>query len=121
MTDVERLTIPHAGHERKRTQYGDTAYWTQASKFDMMNRLGEYEDTGYSPEELRGILRKAKVAPGDRVEYAGGVWEVTGFDMNAVCLERLSEAKAEGASASPTGQDAPETPHPTQSRGGGEQ
>lgn len=91
MTDVERLTIPHAGHERKRTQYGDTAYWTQASKFDMMNRLGEYEDTGYSPEELRGILRKAKVAPGDRVEYAGGVWEVAGFDMNAVVLKNTSE------------------------------
>lgn len=91
MTDVERLTIPHAGHERKRTQYGCTAYWTQASKFDMMERLGEYEDTGYSPEELRGILRKAKVAPGDRVEYAGSAWEVTGFDMNAVVLQSMND------------------------------
>lgn len=53
----DRLTIPHAGHERKHTQYGYTAYWTQASKFDMMNRLGEYEDTGYTPEEIRQMIQ----------------------------------------------------------------
>lgn len=56
----DRLTIPHAGHERKRTQYGYSAYWTQASKFDMMNRLGEYEDTGYSPEEIRQMIQMVK-------------------------------------------------------------
>lgn len=56
----DRLTIPHAGHERKHTQYGYTAYWTQASKFDMMNRLGEYEDTGYTPEEIRGVIKMLK-------------------------------------------------------------
>ena len=53
----DRLTIPHAGHERKRTQYGYSAYWTQASKFDMMNRLGEYEDTGCTPEEIRQMIQ----------------------------------------------------------------
>ena len=52
----ERLTIPHAGHERKRTQYGYTAYWTDKSKFDLMNRLGEYEDLGYTPAELKRLL-----------------------------------------------------------------
>lgn len=56
----DRLTIPHAGHERKRTQYGYSAYWTQASKFDMMNRLGEYEDTGYTPEEIRQMIQMVK-------------------------------------------------------------
>ena len=58
LNENDRLTIPHAGHERKRTQYGYSAYWTQASKFDMMNRLGEYEDTGYSPEEIWAVLNE---------------------------------------------------------------
>lgn len=58
LNENDRLTIPHAGHERKHTQYGYTAYWTQASKFDMMNRLGEYEDTGYTPEEIRAVLNE---------------------------------------------------------------
>jgi TRAP-type mannitol/chloroaromatic compound transport system substrate-binding protein len=61
----DRLTIPHAGHERKRTQYGYSAYWTQASKFDMMNRLGEYEDTGYLPEEIRAVLKALKEFTGE--------------------------------------------------------
>lgn len=52
----DRLAIPHAGHERKRTQYGYTAYWTLASKFDLMNRLGEYEDIGLTPEEIKARL-----------------------------------------------------------------
>jgi len=56
MKPNDRLTIPHAGHERKQTQYGYTAYWTQASKFAMMNRLGEYEDTGLTPEEIRQLI-----------------------------------------------------------------
>lgn len=59
MNNADRLTIPHAGHERKRTQYGYTAYWTKASKFAMMNRLGEYEDTGLSPEEIRSLWAAA--------------------------------------------------------------
>ena len=56
-SDYTRLTHPHAGHERKRTQYGYTAYWTPASKFDLMNRLGEYEDTGLSPEDITEMIR----------------------------------------------------------------
>lgn len=58
LNENDRLTIPHAGHERKRTQYGYSAYWTQASKFAMMNRLGEYEDSGYTPEEIRAVLNE---------------------------------------------------------------
>lgn len=45
LNENERLSIPHAGHESKQTKYGITRYWTRASKFDLMNRLGEYEDT----------------------------------------------------------------------------
>ena len=65
LNQEDRLTIPHAGHERKHTQYGYTAYWTPASKFDMMNRLGEYEDTGYTPEEIRSIIKALKEFTGE--------------------------------------------------------
>lgn len=61
----DRLTIPHAGHERKHTQYGYTAYWTQASKFDMMNRLGEYEDIGLTPDDIRRLLKALELIPED--------------------------------------------------------
>ena len=52
-----RLTHQHAEGQTKRTQYGWTRYWTPASKFALMNRLGEYEDLGYTPEELKEIMR----------------------------------------------------------------
>ena len=54
----DRLAIPHADGARKLTKQGWTKYWSPASKFDMMNRLGEYEDLGYTPEELREIIEK---------------------------------------------------------------
>lgn len=82
LNENDRLTIPHAGHERKRTQYGYSAYWTKTSKFDMMNRLGEYEDTGYSPEEIKGFLDKYKTRIGDYVEYVGTLYEVINFSHN---------------------------------------
>lgn len=54
----DRLVYPHAGGERKPTKQGYTAYWSPASKFDMMNRLGEYEDTGLTPEEIRELMKE---------------------------------------------------------------
>lgn len=63
----DRLTIPHAGHERKKTQYGYSAYWTQASKFAMMDRLGQYEDTEYTPQELQEVLRMLREFTGEEV------------------------------------------------------
>ena len=60
----DRLTIPHAGHERKKTQYGYSAYWTQASKFALMDRLGEYEDTGLTPDDIRRLLNALELTPG---------------------------------------------------------
>ena len=56
----DRLALPHADGARKLTKYGYTKYWSPASKFDLMNRLGEYEDTGLTPEEIRQ-LRKEKI------------------------------------------------------------
>ena len=63
----DRLTIPHSGHERKPTKFGYTAYWTQASKFDMMNRLGEYEDLGLTPEEIKNLLKAIEIWPKETV------------------------------------------------------
>ncbi len=95
LQDKDRLAVPHAGHELKRTKYGYSAYWTQASKFDMMNRLGEYEDTGYSPEEIEGFISKYPTRIGDIVEYVGTPYEVVDFKHNfahnLVCLQALND------------------------------
>ena len=40
-------------------------YWTNATKTALMNRLGEYEDTGYSPEEIRAVLKALKEFTGE--------------------------------------------------------
>ncbi len=68
LQDKDRLAVPHTGHELKRTKYGFTRYWTAASKFDLMNRLGEYEDTGYSPEEIKSIRKTLKEFTGETHE-----------------------------------------------------
>ena len=60
LNNNERLVYPHANGEHKFTKQGYTKYWSQASKFQLMNRLGEYEDLGYSPDELREMIREAR-------------------------------------------------------------
>jgi len=95
----DRLTIPHAGHERKRTQYGYTAYWTQASKFDLMNRLGEYEDTGLTPLDVLKIVTLANdLANINAVAVGDGAFYVTGCGIgnyNAI-LKELHELLDKG-------------------------
>lgn len=56
----DRLALPHADGARKLTKNGYTKYWSQAGKFQLMNRLGEYEDLGYTPDELREMIREAR-------------------------------------------------------------
>ena len=56
MTENDRLVHQHANGYIKPTQYGHTRYWSYASKFAMMNRLGEYEDTGLTPDEIMALL-----------------------------------------------------------------
>lgn len=58
MTENDRLVHQHANGYIKPTQYGHTRYWSNASKFDMMNRLGEYEDTGLTPDEIMALLKE---------------------------------------------------------------
>ena len=37
-----------------------TGYWSDHKKEELVQRLGEYEDLGYSPEELKAMLRDRK-------------------------------------------------------------
>ena len=55
LREEDRLTIPHANYEVRKVQGGYTAYWTKASKLELMNRLGEYEDIGITPEAVRAL------------------------------------------------------------------
>lgn len=55
-----RLTHQHADGHVKPTQYGWTKYWSPASKFALMNKLGEYEDLGYTPEELKELIERSR-------------------------------------------------------------
>lgn len=34
-----------------------TGYWSAHKKEELVQRLGEYEDLGYSPEELKEMIR----------------------------------------------------------------
>ena len=56
----DRLAIPHANGERKRTAQGWSKYWSPFTKFALMNRLGEYEDLGYTPGELREMIEEVR-------------------------------------------------------------
>jgi hypothetical protein len=35
-------------------------YWSTANKARLIQRLGEYEDTGYTPEEIRQMIQMVK-------------------------------------------------------------
>ena len=75
LKENERLTIEHAQGALKPTQYGYTKYWTKAGKFAMMNRLGEYEDTGCTPEEIREMKTgKAQLLDPDAIPLDEVVW-----------------------------------------------
>ena len=56
----DRLAIPHANAERKRPAQGWSKYWSPFTKFVLMNRLGEYEDLGYTPGELREMIEEVR-------------------------------------------------------------
>ena len=43
-----------------------TGYWSAHKKEELVQRLGEYEDLGYTPEELKAMLRDRKAMLCDR-------------------------------------------------------
>ena len=43
-----------------------TGYWSAQKKEELVQRLGEYEDLGYTPEELKAMLRDRKAMLCDR-------------------------------------------------------
>ena len=86
----DRLALPHADGARKPTKYGLTKYWSPASKFDLMNRLGEYEDIGLTPEEIKGLAEiSKKMLTMHAVSTGGNEFYVNNFsigDLNALLL-----------------------------------
>lgn len=44
---------------------GASKYWTNASKGALMERLGRYEDTGLTPEEIEDLKKKLRELNGE--------------------------------------------------------
>lgn len=55
---MERLT-----HER--VNGIKTGYWSSAKKDNLIQRLGEYEDTGLEPEQIIKLMKLASVTADD--------------------------------------------------------
>ena len=47
---MERLTAPRCSGIK-------SGYWSTAKKDELVQRLGQYEDTGLTPEEIRELRR----------------------------------------------------------------
>lgn len=58
---MERLTAPRCSGIK-------SGYWSTAKKDELLQRLGQYEDTGLTPEEIREMAREAE----RRKEHEGG-------------------------------------------------
>lgn len=57
-------------HERAAGWYNGASttaskYWTNASKGALMERLGRYEDTGLTPEEIEDLKKKMRDLNGE--------------------------------------------------------
>ena len=52
---MERLTVLRCSGIK-------SGYWSTAKKDELVQRLGQYEDTGLTPEEIRELLEKASEA-----------------------------------------------------------
>lgn len=48
---MERLTAPRCSGIK-------SGYWSTAKKDELVQRLGQYEDIGLTPEEIRALRRK---------------------------------------------------------------
>ena len=48
---MDRLTAPRCNGIK-------SGYWSTAKKDELVQRLGQYEDTGLTPEEIRALRRK---------------------------------------------------------------
>lgn len=48
---MERLTAPRCSGIK-------SGYWSTAKKDELVQRLGQYEDTGLTPEEIRKLRRE---------------------------------------------------------------
>lgn len=78
----DRLTHEHDNGWFYATGQASAKYWSTANKSRLIKRLGEYEDTGYTPEEIKRFISKYITRIGDYVEYLGTIYEVIGFSHN---------------------------------------
>lgn len=57
----ERLTHEHAaGWQTSLTQKEWVRYWSPETKARLIARLGEYEDTGLTPDEILALIARTK-------------------------------------------------------------
>lgn len=95
LNENDRLTHEHANGWFAATGQPAAKYWSTANKSRLIQQLGEYEDTGYTPEEIKGFISKYPTRLGDIVEYMGTPYEVVdfkhNFDHNLVCLQGLND------------------------------
>ena len=50
---MDRLTSVRASMGSATAQKDGSPYWSAAKKIDLVKRLGQYEDTGLTPEQIR--------------------------------------------------------------------
>lgn len=95
LNENDRLTHEHANGWFFATGQPVAKYWSTANKARLIQRLGAYEDTGYSPEEIEGFISKYPTRIGDIVEYMGTPYEVVDFEHNfahnLICLQALND------------------------------
>jgi hypothetical protein len=67
LNENDRLTHEHANgwFASPYSKGAQSKYWTNATKTALLNRLGEYEDTGCTPEEIRSIIKALKEFTGE--------------------------------------------------------
>lgn len=61
----ERLTHEHAAGWQASFGKEYVKYWSPETKAKLIARLGEYEDTGLTPEEIRALVAERKAARDD--------------------------------------------------------
>lgn len=74
---MERLTS-------KRVNGIKSGYWSAAKKDELIARLAEYEDTGKTPEEIRGFEETARQQEKDKVRYQLTAEEIRQIEKKAV-------------------------------------
>lgn len=95
----DRLTHEHANGWFSSTGKPTAKYWTNANKQKLIDRLGEYEDTGLSPAEVLEMKKLCgdlagvhAVATGDGEFYVNN-YRLGDFNALLKCLVSLTDRR----------------------------